>query len=510
MIKKILLQLKESFFSVIPIYILVIILNFTPLVNLKTFEIVIFTISTIILIIGITFFNLGASIAMTPMGKKAGEGLTKQGKIGILLLVGFVLGFLVTIAEPDLQVLSKQTEAVFNSTTLIFGIGLGVGLFLLLSIIKTIKRVNLSQLLMFFYMILFACALLTVLTGNEKIIALAFDSGGVTTGPITVPFLMALGLGISKVVSKKSDKDASFGLIALCSVGPILVVLLLSIFSSGAISYDTPTYTLTNNFALVLAKSILEKMKEVGIALILIVVCFLILNAFILKLPKKKIYKMGIGVLYTYIGLVLFLAAVDSAYIAIGYKVGCDLATKCPKYLLVIIAFIIGGLTVLAEPAIAVLKEQVEEITNGLVKQKSLMIALIVGVGLAIALSVIRIIFGFNILYYLIPGYIICLGLSFFIPKIYTAIAFDSGGVASGPLTSSFILPMAIGICFTMTNDPNKILTDAFGVVSLVAMSPLITIEALGLIAIIKDKIKSKKAIKQALKNNDRVIIEFN
>ena len=510
MIKKILLQLKESFFSVIPIYILVVILNLTPLVDLSTRELIIFTISTIILIIGITFFNLGASIAMTPMGKKAGEGLTKQGKIGILLLVGFVLGFLVTIAEPDLQVLAKQTETVFNSTTLIFGIGLGVGLFLLLSIIKTIKRVSLSQLLMFFYMILFAFALLSVLTGNEKIIALAFDSGGVTTGPITVPFLMALGLGISNIVSRKSDKDASFGLIALCSVGPILVVLLLSIFTTGEISYVLPDYALSSNFGYTFAITLLEKVKDVGIALLLIVLCFVILNIFILKLSRKKMLKIGIGVLYTYVGLVLFLAAVDSAYISIGYKVGCDLATTCPKYLLVIIAFIIGGLTVLAEPAIAVLKKQVEEITNGLIKQKSLMIALIAGVGLAIALSVIRIIFSFNVLYCLIPGYIICLGLSFFIPKIYTAIAFDSGGVASGPLTSSFILPLAIGICFTLNGDASKILTDAFGVVSLVAMSPLITIEVLGLIAIIKDRIKSKKAIKQALKNNDKVIIEFN
>ncbi len=509
MVKKILLQLKESFYSVIPIYLLVIILNFTPLISLDGNSLLIFTISTIILILGIAFFNLGASIAMTPMGKKAGEGLTKQGKIGILLIIGFILGFLVTVAEPDLQVLAKQTEAVFNSTTLILGIGVGVGTFLLLSIIKTIKRINLSQLLMFFYMILFATALLSVLTGNEKIIALAFDSGGVTTGPITVPFLMALGLGISNVVSKKSDKDASFGLIALCSVGPILIVLLLSIFSKGEITYNLPDYSLSDNFLLTFLHCLVEKLKDVGIALALIVICFMTLDFIILKLPRKKIYRMGIGVIYTYIGLVLFLAAVDAGYIAIGYTVGCQLAANCPKYLLVIIGFIIGGLTVLAEPAIAVLKEQVEEITNGLVKQKSLMIALIAGVGLAIALSVLRIIFSFNILYYLIPGYIICLGLSFFIPKIYTAIAFDSGGVASGPLTSSFILPLAIGMCYTLTGDVDKILTDAFGVVALVAMSPLITIEILGLIAIIKDQIKSKKAIKKALKNNDRIIIDF-
>lgn len=507
MLKKILLQAKESLLSVLPIYLLVIILNFTPLVNLTGREILIFTISTILLIIGITFFNLGANIAMTPMGKSIGSGLTKYGKIGILLILGFVLGFLVTIAEPDLSVLATQTKAVFNSTLLIVGIGVGVAIFLVLSILKTIHRVNLSHLLTFFYMMLFAITLIVYMCGKQDIIALAYDSGGVTTGPITVPFLMALGVGVASIISNKSDKDASFGLIALCSVGPILVTLLLSVFSKGTINYELGDYSLADNFFISLMKCLVEKMGSVALSLGLIIICFLICNFFILKLSKQRLLSMGIGVAFTFIGLTIFLAAVDSSYLSIGYKIGTQIAGYSTTAL-IIIAFIIGALTVLAEPAIAVLKNQVEEITNGLVKKLSLTIALTIGVGIAITLAMLRVVFKFSILYYLIPGYLLCLGLSFFVPKMYTAIAFDSGGVASGPLTSSFILPLVIGACFTI-NGEGSILTDAFGVVAIVAMTPLITIECLGLIAIIKDKIRIKHTIKNALKKDDKVIIEF-
>lgn len=507
MINEIFKKLKESVMSVIPIYILVMILNLINVINLSLFESIVFSISTVILIFGISLFNLGADIAMTPMGKSTGVGLTKLGKFGILLLVCFILGFAITVAEPDLSVLASQTSAVFDSTLLIMSIGVGVGFFLVLSIIKTIFKVSLSHLLMFSYMILFAISLLAIITGNENIISLAYDSGGVTTGPITVPFLMALGLGVSSVVSNKSDKDASFGSIALCSVGPMIVILILSIFTDGELTYELGNYDLSNNFVYHLLETLFEKTVDVLIALGLIVASFFVCNFIFLKLSKQKLKKIIIGVLYTFIGLVLFLSAVEVSYMSIGYKIGLELASK-PKYVLIIISFIIGALTVLAEPAIHVLNNQVEQITGGLVSKKSLMIALTIGVGSAIALAMLRIIMEFSLLYIAIPGYIICLGLSFFIPKIYTAIAFDSGGVASGPLTSSFILPLGIGACYTL-NGVDAILTDAFGIVSLVAMTPIITIECLGLVAIIRDKIKSKKVIKKVLQSDDEVIIKF-
>ena len=507
MIKNILAKMKESTFSVIPIYLLVIILNFTPLITLSGYEILVFSISSFILILGMSLFNLGADIAMTPMGKITGAGLTKTGKIKTLIVVCFILGFLITIAEPDLSVLAEQTKAVFKPIVLIVGISLGVALFLILAILKIIHKISLSQILSYSYMLLFALTIFTILTGNENIIALAYDSGGVTTGPITVPFLMALGLGVSSIVSNKRDKDASFGFIALCSVGPMIITLILSIFVKGTLTYERADYTLSNNFLLSWLEILLEKTKDVTIALGLIVICFVICNLIFFKVSKKKLSQIGIGVIYTFVGLVLFLSAAEVAYMSIGYTIGTQLANTS-KIALILIGFIIGALTVLAEPAVHVLNAQVQDITGGLIKKKSMMVALTIGVGIAIALAMLRIVYRFNILYYLIPGYAICLGLSFFVPKIYSSIAFDSGGVASGPLTSTFILPLAIGACYVL-NGEGAILTDAFGIVALVAMTPLLTIQALGLIAIIKDKIKSKKVVKEALKDSDEIIIEF-
>ncbi len=507
MFKNILLKSKESAFSILPVFLLVIILNFTPWLDLSGRDILIFVITTLILLIGMSLFNLGADIAMTPMGKNTGAGLTKKGKIGMLLLICFILGFLITIAEPDLSVLAEQTKAVFNPWLLILLIGLGVGIFLIVAILKTIHRKQLRQILSFSYMLVFAIALLVVLQGKKEIIALAFDSGGVTTGPITVPFLMALGLGVSSIISKKRDKDASFGLVALCSVGPVIITLILSLFSNGVLTYKVSDYSLSDNFFISFLLILLNKLKDVLISLSLISVCFLICNFIFFKLSKKKLSRIGLGLFYTLTGLVLFLSAAEAAYMSIGYKIGTQLASSS-KILLVAIGFVIGSVTVLAEPAVHVLNEQVQDITAGLVNKKEMMISLTVGVGLAIALAMLRIIFRFNIVYYLIPGYILCLGLSLIVPKIYSSIAFDSGGVASGPLTSTFILPIAIGACFTL-NGEEAVLTDAFGVVSLVALAPILTIELLGLIAIIKDKLKSRRIVREALKEDDEILIEF-
>lgn len=506
-INSILSKIKESALSILPIYFFVIVLCCTPIVSLSLYEIVVFSIASIILIVSMAYFNLGANIAMTPMGKVTGAGLTKQGKIIILLLFGFLLGFLITVAEPDLSVLASQTKAIFNSSLLIYGIGVGVGIFLLFAILRIIFKINLTQIIAFSYMILFAVGLFALLMGKEDIIALAFDSGGVTTGPITVPFLMALGIGISSIIANKKDKDSSFGLIALCSVGPMVIVILLSLFSKGESTYELSDYSLSDNIIRTFGMCFVEKMKDVAIALGLIVFCFLLCNFIFLKISYKRLKQIGFGVLYTYLGLVLFLTSVEVCYMSIGYKIGVQIASYSNS-LLVVLGFVIGALTVLAEPAIHVLNEQVQEITGGLVRKKSMMIALTIGVGIAICLSMLRIVLKFNVLYYLIPGYILSIGLSFFVPKIYSAIAFDSGGVASGPLTSSFILPLAVGACFTI-NGLDSILINAFGVVSLVAMTPIITIQCVGLIAIIKDRIRSKRAVKEALKQSDEIIIQF-
>ncbi len=498
-------KLKESFISVLPVALIVVILNFTPFINLSLVELGYFLVSAVFLIVGIALFNLGADLAMTPMGENVGSGLAKSGKLSLLLIVCLLMGVLITIAEPDLSVLASQVEGFINGTLLIVFVGIGVGIFLVLAIIRIVTKQRLNTLLMFFYMILFALTALVVINENTGFLALAFDSGGVTTGPITVPFIMALGVGVAATLGGKNASDSSFGLIAMCSIGPILAVMALGMTASGNIDYQVPTYDILSLDKI--PHLLLETAGEVGLALALIVVFFTVIQIFFLKLPKRKIVQIVVGIVYTFLGLVVFLSAVTVGFMPIGYKMGVQLAASSPV-LLVIVGFILGLVVVLAEPAVHVLKHQVEHVTDGTVSQKSMVIALCVGVGISILLSMLRIIFHFNILYYLIPGYFLSLGLSFFVPKLYTAIAFDSGGVASGPLTSTFILPFAIGACVALQGD-ESVLSDAFGIVAMVAMTPLITIQLLGFRAVITQRAKERIAMKRILQAGDEQIINF-
>lgn len=498
-------KLKEAFVSVLPVVLMVVVLHFTPLVNLANEELFAFLLSAVFLVLGIALFNLGADLAMTPMGEQMGSGLSRSRSPKLLLSVCFLMGILITVAEPDLSVLATQVSAMINGTLLIVTVGMGVGIFLLLAILKIIFKKSLSSLLIFFYMILFAVSALVVVNGNGKFLALAFDSGGVTTGPITVPFIMALGVGVAATLGGKNASENSFGLIAMCSVGPVLAVLLLGAFASGEIDYALPDYSLIGISEL--PGTILHTAGEVGIALGLIVLFFTFIQIFFLKLPRRKILQIAMGIAYTFFGLVIFLSAVTVGFMPVGYKLGTELAKNHPAFL-VGFSFLLGLVVVLAEPAVSVLNKQVEKITDGTVSRRAMGIALSLGVGLSIGLSILRIVFDFNILYYLIPGYILSLGLSFFVPPLYTAIAFDSGGVASGPLTSSFILPFAIGACVSLQGAEN-VMTDAFGIVAMVAMTPLITIQILGFKAIVSQKMREKIAMKRILDAGDEQIINF-
>ena len=506
MLRILLHKSKEAAVSVFPVSIIVLLLNLTPLVNFTSSETWTFLFCSLALVVGMALFNLGADMAMTPMGEQVGSGLPKSGKFGALLLVCFVMGVFVTIAEPDLSVLASQVQEIINGTTLIATIGVGVGLFLVLGILRIVFRLNLAHLMTFFYLLLFAFAALIIESGNNGFLPLAFDSGGVTTGPITVPFIMSLGVGVSAALGDKHDRESSFGFIALCSIGPILAVMLLGLFSSGSIDYKLPDYTMHSDLGGIL-HALTAKCKEVSVAILPIVAFFFILQFLVLKLPKKRILQIIVGVFYTFFGLVVFLAAVEIGFVPLGYKMGTQLAQQ-DSVLLVIFSFLLGMTVVLAEPAIHVLNKQVESVTGGAIKKRSMLVALSAGVGVAIALSVVRAIFDFSVLYYLIPGYFISLGLTFFVPKIYTAIAFDSGGVASGPLTSSFILPFLIGVCSFLQGE-SKILLDAFGLVAMVAMTPLISIQTLGFKAVATKHLREKIAMRRILAADDEQIIQF-
>ena len=500
-------KIVEALVSALPITAIVYVLVLTPLLDLNGTELITFTIGAVLLVLGIGMFNLGADLAMTPMGSSVGAGLSRQRKLWLLLAVCFVMGVLITVAEPDLQVLATQVSTVINGTALIWAVGIGVGSFLVVAVAKIVFRKSLSNILMLFYMLLFALALMLAEVDKTDLLPMAFDSGGVTTGPITVPFIMALGVGISNVLSDQRSQENSFGLVALSSIGPVLAVLVLGMFSTNDLRYQVPDYTVSQDILGAFLHTAGHTAKEVGLALGMIVVFFLVCQVTFLRLPKRQIRKIAIGVAFTYLGLVLFLTGVNVGFMPVGFKLGQALA-QAGKWVLIGFGLLIGVLVVLAEPAVHVLNKQVEDVTGGAVSRRAMIMGLCVGVGASIALSMVRIVYDFSLIYYIVPGYFLSLALSLFVPPVYTAIAFDSGGVASGPMTSGFILPLAIGACVA-AQGADAVLRDAFGVVAMVAMTPLITIQLLGFRAIVSDRVKERVAMRRILDADDQQIIEF-
>ena len=471
----ILSSVKESLSSVLPIAIIVLILSVTC-VPLSAGVLVLFLFGTILLILGMGFFTVGSGISMEPLGDGIGKSLNKNKRIFIPLLICFVLGFFITIAEPDLTVLAEQVPTIPNFL-LICCVGLGVGLFLSVTLIRSKKNWTLRTLLVIFYGIILALAFFA----PADFIPTAFDSGGVTTGPITVPFIMALGAGLAANKSGKKAGEQSFGLVALCSVGPILSVMLLSIFYNpqpATSPYVIPEILTTDQAFLQFAQGLPHYMQEVALAFVPLVVLFVIFQLITRRYHIHNVLKMCVGFVYTYIGLVLFLTGANVGFMPAGRLIGSLIASGQFRYLLIPIGMLMGYFVVSAEPAVHSLKRQVNEITNGAISQKSVAVALSIGVSVSVGISMLRVLTGIPILPFLIAGYVISLVISFFVPNIYTGIAFDSGGVASGPMTSTFMLPFAMGACEAIGGN---VMTDAFGIVALIAMAPLITIQILGL-----------------------------
>ena len=478
MYKELFTKIKESFLSILPVFLLVIVLHFTlaPLNNSMFSS---FIVGTLLLVLGMSLFTLGADNAMMPIGNKMGSFLSKHKSLTLLVFTCFLLGTCITIAEPDLKVLAEQASYL-PSTTLIITVAIGVGIFLALAALRIIFKLSLSKLLLISYGLLF---ILTIFIPS-KFIPLSFDSGGVTTGPITVPFIMALGVGIASVNGGETSKDDSFGLIGLCSIGPIVAVLFLSLFfKKGNTDYVLDSSSLS------IFEYLLKYGKEVLIALSPIVILFIVFQIFFLKISKKSLIKILISIVYTFIGLVLFLVGVNYGFSNVGNYLGKEIGSNHPN-ILIPLGMIMGLLTILAEPAVYVLNKQVEEISSGLITRKSLTISLALGVSLAVGLSMLRIAFDIPVMYILLPGYLIALVMTFFTPKLFTAIAFDSGGVASGPMAATFILPFAIGACLALNH---SVVLDAFGLVAFIALTPLISIQVLGIVYNYKLKKQSKE-----------------
>lgn len=501
MYKNLKTKILESLSSVLPIVVIVLILNFT-IVPIPIYTMGLFLLGAILLILGMGLFTLGADIAMMPMGERVGAQLTKSRNLVFLIFISLLFGIMITIAEPDLQVLATQVPSIPNMT-LILSVAIGVGSFLVLALLRIVFQISLVKLLILFYAIVFLLAYFS----PTKLLAVAFDSGGVTTGPITVPFIMALGLGVASVRGDKNSQEDSFGLISLCSVGPILAVLLLGLFFGvSSEEYMVQTQTTAENIKeilLLFLNGFPHYFKEVAVALSPSVVFFLIFQKIYLKLSKHYVKKIYVGIIYTYLGLVCFLNGVNVGFMPVGNLIGSTIAQLRYHWILVPLGIIIGMFVVVAEPAVHVLTKQVEEITSGNITKKAMLISLSCGVGISVGLAMVRVLISVPIWYFLIPGYGIAITLSRFVPKIFTSIAFDSGGVASGPMTATFLLPLAMGACQTLEGE---IMTDAFGIVAMVAMTPLVTIQILGLIYTIGE---NKRITIQPKEEKDNDIIEF-
>lgn len=436
-----------------------------------------FLIGALMIIIGMGLFSLGAEISMTPIGNKIGTALTKTKKLPFILIVSFILGFAITVAEPDLQVLA-QTVPHIKSSVLLITVGIGVGFFMSVCMLRILTGINLRWLLIGFYALIFVLAAFT----DKNYLGIAFDSGGVTTGPMTVPFILAMGIGVSNIRSDKRAEADSFGLVALCSIGPILSVLILGFFyksSDGVADISSAYFADTTAIGKGFITAIPSYLKEMAIAMLPIVVIFLLFQLFMLKMSKRNLAKILIGILYTYVGLVLFLTGVNVGFSTLGAELGASLANGWTKYLLIPLSGLLGWFIISAEPAVTVLEKQIESVSAGAIPGKAIKLSLSIAIALAMAISMLRVITGLSILWFIIPGYAIALILSFFVPDIYTAIAFDSGGVASGPMTATFMLQFMMG---TSVAVGGNILCDAFGVVAMVAMMPLISIQMVGFI----------------------------
>lgn len=498
-------KFKESCISILPIMCIVLLLGVT-LVPMSWQIIVQFVFACILLIVGMALFTLGADNSMLPIGQNIGAFVSRSHKIWLMLLIGFLMGVIITVAEPDLSVLAGQVPGI-NNWLLIFAVALGVGLFMLLGVMRTIFKIPLHWILTIAYVTIFVLAIFV----PAQFAPLSFDSGSVTTGPISVPFLMAFGLGLAAVRGGKTQSDDSFGLVALGSAGPIIAVMILGLF----VDPNTLTATTTEvavapesfgGIMLAFVNSLPEHLMQVALVLCPILVAFFIFQVTALKLPKQQVFRILIGIFCVFVGITLFFTGVSVGFLPVGNAIGSGIAGGAHSWLLIPIACVIGLVIVLAEPAVHILTKQVELLTDGKISSKTILISMCIGVAISLGFCAMRVLFQIPIWYILVPAYVVAITLSFFVPKIFTGIAFDSGGVATGAMATTFVLPLIMGACSALGVDS---MLYGFGTLAYIAVTPLLTIQILGLI--IKIVNKHKLAVEEATIEKDaRVdIVEF-
>ena len=499
--KNALKNLKDSTISVAPFFavILVLYLIFLPF---NAWMLATIILVTLLMIFGMSFFNAGVDMSTLKMGEHVGAHLSKSRKFSLMLILSFLMGFVVTIAEPDLMVMAEQVTGISSKWIILITVSAGTGIYLLLSTIKTIFRLSLKKILIVTYLL--ACFLAVFVPANFP--PMSFDSIGVTTGAVSVPFIMSFGLGIS-AVRNSNDNDDGFGLIAMASIGPVIAMLILGFFvkieGTGAASETVKLIANSSEMGSIILQNALSYLKEVFIVIIPIFAFFLIYNFVYLKLPKRTLLKMFFGLLYTYIGLVLFLVGVSSGYLTTANALGFEIVKSGHKWWLILIALVIGFSLVFAEPAVHVLVRQVEEVSQGIIRKKAMLVAISIGVSVAMLLCILRALFAINFLYIVVPLILIMVTLSIFCPNLFIGIAYDSGGAAAGSLSASFVLPFVVGVCSAIGVDGMQF---AFGTIATISILPVITIQIMG----IKYNHILKKKNKKAVINKKKIqIIDF-
>lgn len=503
-----LLKFKDSLLSVLPICAIVLLLNFTGLSPLSTNEAIAFSVSCVLIVFGMGLFTNGTETSISKIGEHIGSSITKKKSLILIVFLFFLLGTFITIAEPALSVLAEQIP--INKWLFISCVGIGMGFFLLVGVLRILFRKSLKLWLLAFYGLLFALACLV----DKSLIPLSFDAGGVATGPLTVPFIMAIGIGISSSRSGEHTDSDSFGLTALCSIGPVITVMIFSLLmDKSQLTYTFDMNTVGDNLFQTYLYGFGNAAIEGLLSILPIVIFFMIYQAIFIKLPAKTIFKIMIGLLYTYFGLVIFLAAVEVGFLPVGKTIGMELGrNENAMWMLPLIGFFLGLFTVLVEPAVPILISQVQNVSDGAIKKRPIFIALCTGVASAVCLSMVRICFHIPLIYFLVPGYALAMFLSFFVSDIYTAVAFDAGTVASGVMNTTFILPFAVGACYVLNGaeqNSSAIMSDAFGVVAMVTLAPIITMQIIGLDSTIKRRIALKSARYRIREENDAQIIHF-
>jgi hypothetical protein len=487
--KQLLEKFKESLQAVLPIGVIIVLLHLT-IAPMPVGTLVLMLVGMVLLIVGLALFQLGTDMAMMPIGEYIGSSLIKSKNLPLIVGVLLVFGFAVTAAEPDLQVLANQVASIPNAP-LIIGISAGVGVFLVLATFRILFKWKISNMLLVLYPLVFIVAIF-----SSEYLAVAFDASAVTTGPITVPFLLAIGSGFAAISSSKTADEDNFGICAICSIGPILAMLILGWFyntdNTAYIQQEEIVVSGAADVVYSFAEGLWRTLGEVIIILLPIVVIFLIFQVIRLKLSKTELIRIFVGLGYLLIGLTIFLAGVNIGFMPAAKYLGESMGALSFSWILIPLCVIIGACVVMAEPAVHVLTKQVEEITSGAISRRMMIFGMALGVGLAMSLAMIRMLFDISIWWILIPGYAISLFLSRIVPDIFVGVGFDSGGVAAGAMSAAFVLPFTIGVC---TSLGGNVITDAFGVVGMIAMMPPITVQVMGMIY----KAKLKRAEKAEL-----------